>query len=209
MTQPTLLLLGKLQQQQIGKGDIAHWDITLLWLLTTLPGLLPASKKDRQFEMGHWTALRTLRNGMTHHPSNSFTAREFETHWSLVQPTLLWLGADANTLQQFKSSQQPGGVAVIPPKRPVDKAAQHRAIERRTTGDTAHEQQRYDDAIQLYSEGLLLPGLSDNEYAKLLSNRSASYRAQHIQLHPEQLSSLQLARMFQFPPTLLQCIVGK
>ena len=195
MTQPTLRLLGKPQQQQIAKGDTAHWDITtLLCLLTTLPRLLPANKKDRQFEMGHWTALRTFRNGIAHHPSKSFTAGEFETHWSLVQPALLWLGADADTLQQLKSSQQPGGVAVIPPKRTVDKVAQHRATELRTTGNTAHEQQRYEDAIQLYSEGLLLPGLSDNDYAKLLSNRSASYLARHVRLHPEQLSSLQLTR---------------
>ena len=182
--------LGKIQQQQIIQGDTAYWDITTLtFLLTSAPKLLPAANKDKQVESKHWKALRTFRNAMAHHPSKTFTVVEFETHWNNVYPTSMWLGTDADTLQQLRSSIQPGGVAVVPPIRPIDMAAEEKAIVLRTAGNSAHEQQRYDEAIQLYSEALLFPLLSDDEYAKLLSNRSASYLARHVHLHPEEITS--------------------
>ena len=195
VSQKALSALGKLQQKQIINGDTAHWDVTTLtFLLTSAPKLLPAANKDKQVESSHWTALRAFRNSMAHHPSKTFTVIEFEAHWNNVHPTVIWLGADADTLQQLKSSQQPGGVAVVPPVRPVDKKAEEKANALRAAGNNAHDQQRYDEAIQLYSKGLLLPLLSDDEYAKLLSNRSASYLAQHVHMHREELTSMQLNR---------------
>ena len=172
--------LGKIQRQHIIKRDTAHWDITTLtFLLTSVPKLLPSVNQDKQAELSRWNALRAFRNSMAHHPSKTFTVVEFEKQWNDIYSVLLWLGADADTLQQLKSSQQPGGVAVVPPVRPVDMTAEQKAHELRAAGNKAHEQQRYDEAMQLYSEGLLLARLSDNEYAKLLSNRSASYLPAH------------------------------
>ncbi|CAF0963609.1 unnamed protein product [Adineta steineri] len=155
-------------------GDTNQWDLsTLLFVLRDTKPQRPVSKANKQRiakENNDLLAITNMRNNNAHHPSKCISNTEFENIWSKLSSILISFGDDEDEIVELKlktnESQQKESVST------VDTIEAKRLKE---LGNETFKQKKFDEAIKLFSQALVLPGLSDVDRSILYSNRAAAY----------------------------------
>lgn len=158
---------GKLQRKIFEEGDINKFDATTLCQLIQAIDVNNADKEKIK-------DIVEVRNKLAHHPTQEVDADEFESLWRKLSNALIFFGFPAGKLNEFYVAKSFDGISLTNTKA-VSAVNVSRANQLKVEANAAFRSQNYSQSIDLYTEAIDLPDLSEDVLAILYSNRSSTY----------------------------------
>ncbi|CAF4244456.1 unnamed protein product, partial [Adineta steineri] len=165
-------------------GDSNEWDLTTLTSLllnTDRPKTLNTAQiqqLDNEDKM--LIDLRDIRNTLAHHASKTIDNNEFHQLWSKLVAILVVFGGSDEELNELKSDSM-----FEPSKQPINESNVSEVLRLNSLGAQAHKEQKFSDAITLFTKAVNIKDVSNHQRAIVYSNMSAS----RLALHEKQVSA--------------------
>lgn len=176
--------LTTVQKTLVRNGHSNEWDLTTLTALLLnidRPKILDAAQiQQLDHEDQLLIELREIRNILAHHASKNITNNEFHQLWSKLVAILVAFGDSYDELYQFKSDS-----VFEPSKQSISEPNEHELLRLNSLGTQAHKEQKFSDAITLFTKAAAITDVSNHHRAIIYSNMSAS----RLALHEQKVSS--------------------
>ncbi|KAF9900955.1 hypothetical protein EC991_006703 [Linnemannia zychae] len=156
--------VGKIQKEYLEGGDIRKWDLTILNAIFTMTGL----NRDKEFQ-ANLKRLMPIRNSMAHRSDKRISTEEYQQYWSELKGILLFLGVMDEELDDIRHSHSSDSKMYI-----VNENVKS-SIELKLEGNILLKEQKFQKAVDKYTDAITLPGISDLDLSILHSNRSLCY----------------------------------
>ncbi|CAF1228928.1 unnamed protein product [Adineta steineri] len=163
-----------IQKVMLETGNTNQWDLTILLLILremkpTKP-LNPVNEQRIKKENNDLSVVTTIRNKNAHHASKCISDTEFEAVWTQLSSILVSFGDDADEIAELKVNTND-----TKQKEPINSVNTIEAKRLKDLGNEAYKQKNFDEALKLFSQALVLAGVSDCDRSILYSNRAAVY----------------------------------
>lgn len=158
---------GKLQRKDFEEGDINKFDATTLCQLIQAIDVNNVEKENIK-------NIIEVRNKLAHHPTQEVDVDEFASLWRKLGDALIFFGFPAGKLNEFYVAKSFDGISLTNSKA-VSAENVSRANQLKIEANAAFRSQNYTHSIDLYTEAIDLPDLSEDVLAILHSNRSSTY----------------------------------
>ncbi|XP_037044994.1 uncharacterized protein LOC119080668 [Bradysia coprophila] len=158
---------GKLQRKVFEDGDINKFDATTLCQLIQAIDVNNVENKNIK-------NIIEVRNKLAHHPTQEVDVDEFASLWRKLGDALIFFGFPASKLNEFYVAKSFDGISLTNTKA-VSAENVSRANQLKMEANAAFRRQDYSQSIDLYTEAIDLPDLSEDVLAILYSNRSSTY----------------------------------
>ncbi|CAF3873512.1 unnamed protein product [Adineta steineri] len=176
--------LTTVQKTLVRNGDSNEWDLTTLTSLllnTDRPKTLKIvqiQQLDNEDKM--LIELRDIRNTLAHHASKTIDNNEFHQLWSKLVAILVVFGGSYEELNELKNDSM-----FEPSKQPINESNVSEVLRLNSLGSQAHKEQKFSDAITLFTKAVNITDVSNHQRAIVYSNMSAS----RLALHEKQVSA--------------------
>ncbi|CAF0807054.1 unnamed protein product [Didymodactylos carnosus] len=165
--------LTTVQKTLVLNGDSNEWDLTTLTALLLNPDrpktLSTAEIQQLDNEDKLLIQLRGIRNTLAHHPSKNITDIEFHQFWFQLTAILVAFGDIDSELEKLKDD-----LVFQSSTQSINEENVTEVLRLNLLGTQAHKEQKFSDAIILFTKAAVLAGVSDNDRAIIYSNMSAS-----------------------------------
>jgi tetratricopeptide (TPR) repeat protein len=172
--------LKTVQKTLIHNGDSNQFDITTLTTLllnTERPKKLNKTQiQQLNNEDQLLIELRETRNTLAHHPSKSIDNKEFHQFWSKLVLILVAFGEVQEELDKLKSEN-----IFEQPMQSINEPNVKEILRLNSLGTQAHKEEKFSDAITLFTKAIDLKDVSNHYRAIVYSNMSASRLALYDQ----------------------------
>ncbi|CAF2973700.1 unnamed protein product [Rotaria sp. Silwood2] len=172
--------LTAVQRTLIHDGDSNQFDITTLTTLllnTERPKKLNKTQiQQLNNEDQLLIELRETRNILAHHPSKSIDNNEFHQLWSKLVVILVAFGEVQEVLDTLKSES-----IFEQPMQSINEANVREILRLNSLGTQAHKEEKFFDAIALFTKAVDIKDVSNHYRAIVYSNMSASRLALYDQ----------------------------
>ncbi|CAF3806421.1 unnamed protein product [Adineta steineri] len=176
--------LTTVQKTLVRNGDSNEWDLTTLTSLllnTDRPktlNIVQIQQLDNEDKM--LIELRDIRNTLAHHASKTIDNNEFHQLWSKLVAILVVFGGSDEELNELKSDSM-----FEPSKQSINESNVSEVLRLNSLGSQAHKEQKFSDAITLFTKAVNITDVSNHQRAIVYSNMSAS----RLALHEKQVSA--------------------
>jgi TPR repeat protein len=181
------LNLTTVQKTLLSNGDSNEWDLTMLTALllnTERPKTLDAAQiQQLDNEDNRLTQLKDIRNKLAHHASKNISNIEFHQLWSQLTAILVFFGQVNTELDKLKDDS-----VFESSNQSINEANVTEVLRLNSLGTQAHKEQKFSDAITLFTKATVLTDVPDHQHALVYSNMSAS----RLALYDQQASSMEL-----------------
>ena len=168
-----------IQKIMLQTGDTNQWDLTtLLLILRESKSKKPLNQPSKQKiakENNDLLVITNIRNNNAHHATKCISDADFETIWIQLSTILISFGDDADEIAELKLNSNDTNQ-----KGSIDTTNTIEAKRLKDLGNEAYKQKNFEEALKLFSQALILPGLSENDRSILYSNRSATYLEKRV-----------------------------
>ncbi|CAF1290431.1 unnamed protein product [Adineta steineri] len=163
-----------IQKVMLQTGNTNQWDLSILLVILREMKLTQSfNKVDNQRikkENSDLSVITTIRNNNAHHASKCISDTEFEAIWTQLSSILVSFGDDVDDIAELKLNTNDAKQ-----EEPIDTVNTTEAKRLKDLGNEAYKQKNFDEALRLFSQALVLAGVSDCDRSILYSNRAAVY----------------------------------
>ncbi|CAF4135221.1 unnamed protein product [Rotaria sordida] len=176
--------LTTVQKTLVCNGDTNEWDLTTLTALLLnidRPKTLDTAQiQQLDNEDQLLIQLREIRNTLAHHSSRNIDNDEFHQFWSKLVAILVTLGDVPEELDKLKSDS-----IFEQCIQSINEPNVREVLHLNSLGTQAHKEQRFSDAITLFTKAATITDISNHYRAIVYSNLSAS----RLELYDRQVDS--------------------
>ena len=168
---------GRLQKASLEEGNLNKLDITTIAQLLQTKQMKSGEDRKSKETQTSIQAIVEVRNKLAHHPTKSLNEDEFTYLCSKLCEALSSFGVPKEQLEKILSADEIGGIsfAATNSTKHVNEGSVVEGNELKERGNKLFHQNKFQDAIEMYSQGISLPDLSDDLLSILYSNRSTAY----------------------------------
>ncbi|CAF3362012.1 unnamed protein product [Rotaria sp. Silwood2] len=172
--------LTPIQKTSVSNGDSNEWDSTTLTALLIYgdrPKTLNAAEiqqLDQEDKLSQ--QLRDIRNALAHNASKSVATAEFNQLWTDLTTILVALGDIDTELDKLKDDS-----IFEPPTQVINEDNVKEASRLNSLGTQAHKDEKFSEAITLFTKAIVLPGIADHDRAIFFSNMASTRLALYEQ----------------------------
>lgn len=150
----------KVQKDFVKKGIVREWDISILCAILEVVPFKKAKLKESL------ATIRVIRNDISHYSKKEISEEDFENKWDRLSKALILLGASENDLWEIKS-KDPFNIS-------EDESNNDQADKLKELGNEQFRNGLYGDAINTYSDAIVMPYVGKKKRAALYLNRAHS-----------------------------------
>lgn len=159
----------QIQKSLLQTGDINQWDISIFEsLFTSSPFNLEKEEKENVL------SLVDIRNYVAHLGDKCISEEQFLNYFNQAKEAMIQLGGDAEEYEKIQTTTNIGGLE-LKTSQLTDEESMIKVRKLREDGNLAIQVNNFEKGITIYSEALILNGISDVERGLLISNRSHAY----------------------------------